>query len=172
MLNDAQPGGVLIVGANGRYVDANAEALELLGVSLPELLASPSDRFVIQPMNEGDQAAFRTEWLAGGAKLLVGTAGLQRADGGTLRVAYAIERLGEGFRARLWQVEGSPHTPVSAYTVGAVLQEWRAAEQALADLLPGTPAWARTLVEMQFLRDRYQELFRAAEAQAHPGEEP
>ncbi|HEY4227546.1 MAG TPA: PAS domain-containing protein [Candidatus Limnocylindrales bacterium] len=172
MVNDDLPGAVLIVDANGRYLDADTEALELLGVSLPELVASPSDRFVIEPRNEADQAAFRTEWLAGGAKLLVGTAGMRRADGRTIRVAYALEPLGEGFRARLWPVEGSPHLPVSAYTVGAVLKEWRAAERKLADLVPGTPAWARTLVEIQFLRDRYQELFSVAETQPHPGDEP
>ena len=46
----------------GRYVDANGAALELLGVSLPELLASPPERFRIEPADEGDQASLRKEW--------------------------------------------------------------------------------------------------------------
>jgi hypothetical protein len=40
-----------------------------------------------------------------------------------------------------------------------VLREWRAAERDLAELMPGTPEWARTLNEIELLRGRYQELF-------------
>jgi PAS domain-containing protein len=149
---------VITIGADGRFTDANGAALELLVVSLAELLASPPDRFAIQPTIDAEQAALRAEWEAGGTQLLVGTTGLRRADGTTIRVAYAIEAIESGFRARLWQVDGSPHAPVSAYTVGDVLQEWRAAERELADLLPGSPDWARTLTEIESLRDRYQEL--------------
>ena len=65
------------------------------------------------------------------------------------------------------RVEGSPHDAASVYTVGDVLREWRTAERELAELVPGTSGWARTLDEIELLRGRYQESFRAA--QPRPG---
>ncbi len=157
---------VITVDATGRYVDANAAALELLRVSLAELRSSAPDRFAIRPPVDAEQAALRTRWETDGTRPLVGTMGLRRADGTTLRVAYAIEAADSGFRARLWGVEGSPHAAASVYTVGDVLREWRTAERELAALVPGTPEWARTLSEIELLRGRYQELFSAAEPPA------
>jgi PAS domain S-box-containing protein len=154
---------VIAIDTEGRYVDANAAALDLLGVSLAELRISALDRFAVRPMIDVDQAALRTRWESGGSQPLVGTTGLRRADGTTIRVAYAIEVAGPGFRARLWEIDGSPTAPSSVFTVGDVLREWRAAERELAALVPGTPAWARTLSEIELLRGRYQELFSAEE---------
>jgi PAS domain-containing protein len=150
---------VIHVDATGRYLRANKPALKLLGVTLAELRASPPDRFAIRPTSASEQAAFRAEWESDGARPLIGTAGLKRADGSTIRVSYAIEADGTGFRARLWQVEGSPEAPPSAFTLGNVLREWRAAERSLAELLPGSDEWARTLSEIELLRGQYHELF-------------
>jgi PAS domain S-box-containing protein len=144
----------------GRYVDANEAALELLGVSLPELLASPPDRFTIEPTDEAEQASLREEWASGGSRPLVGTAGLKRADGQTIRVSYAIEPVAAGFRARLSLIHGSPEARASVYTVGSVMREWRAAERQLSEFLPGSDDWTRTKNEVEMLRARYQELFR------------
>jgi PAS domain-containing protein len=155
------PEAVLSLDIEGHYLDANAEALDLLGVSLEELRTSPPDRFAIRPSVDADQAALRSEWESGGAQPLVGTTGLRRADGTTIRVTYAIERTGPGYRATLAPVEGSPHEAQSVYSVGEVLREWRTAERELAELLPGTPEWSRTLVEVELLRARYQEIFKA-----------
>lgn len=152
---------MLSLDRTGRYIDANETALELLGVSLPELLASPSDRFRIEPVDEAEQATLREEWATGGSRLLVGTAGLKRVDGQTIRVSYAIEPVDTGFRARLSLIQGLPEAPSSVYTVGSVMREWRSAERNLSALVPGTPAWARTKSEIEMLRDRYQELFRS-----------
>lgn len=152
---------VLSLDRTGHYIDANGTALELLGVSLPELLASPPDRFTIEPTDDAEQASLREEWATGGSRPLVGTAGLKRADGQTIRVSYAIEPAGAGFRARLSPIEGSPEGPSTVYTVGSVMHEWRAAERNLSALVPGTPDWSRTKSEIEMLRDRYQELFRA-----------
>jgi PAS domain-containing protein len=151
---------VIALDAAGRYVDANAVALDLLGVTLAELRASGPDRFAIRPAIEGDAAALRAGWEAGGAQPLVGTTGLRRPDGTAIRVAYAIEAAEPGFRVRLWQVDGSPEAPASMFTVGDVLREWRAAERELTELRPGSSEWARTLSEIELLRGRYQELFR------------
>jgi PAS domain-containing protein len=156
---------VLNIDATGRYVRANKRALELLGVTFAELQASPPDRFAIHPFSESEQAAFRAEWESDGARPLIGTAGLKRADGSTIRVSYAIEADGSGFRARLWQVEGSPEAPPSVFTLGSVLRQWRAAERDLAELIPGSSEWARTLAEIELLRGRYQELFKSVAPQ-------
>jgi PAS domain S-box-containing protein len=156
---------VIHVDAAGRYIGANRAALDLLGVSLEELLASGPDRFAITPADTSEQAALRAEWESDGSRPLIGTAGLKRADGSTIRVSYAIEATGTGFSARIWQVEGSPQAPPSVFTVGAVLREWRAAERILAELRPGTAEWARTLDEIEMLRSQYQELFRSAAPQ-------
>jgi PAS domain S-box-containing protein len=154
---------VITLDKNGQYLDANAAALELLGVSLAELLRSAPDRFSIRPTIDSEQAALRDQWLASGEHPLVGTTGLRRADGSTIRVSYAIEPAGAGFRARMQLVDGSPEAPATLFTVGGVLNEWRAAERVLAELVPGTPEWRRTLGEVKMLRSRYQQLFKSAE---------
>jgi PAS domain-containing protein len=160
---------VLSLDHTGRYVDADEAALELLGVSLAELLASPPDRFTIEPSDAAEQASLRGEWATSGSRPLVGTAGLRRADGQTIRVSFAIEPAGAGFRARLSPIQGSPVAPSTGYTVASLMREWRDAERKLAELVPGTPAWARTKTEIEMLRDRYQELFRSL---AHHEEGP
>jgi PAS domain-containing protein len=157
---------VLTLDAKGRYVGANKPALQLLGVTLAELRASSPDRFAIRPSNEAEEAAFREAWESGGSRPLVGTAGMKRADGTTIRISYAIEAARSGYRARLWEVEGSPEAPPSLFTVGSVLREWRAAERNLAELVPGTPEWRRTLGEIDLLRDTYHELFTSLKTQA------
>ena len=151
---------VIRIDAAGRYLDANQAALDLLGVTLAELRESPGDRFSIRPANIAEQAEFRAQWESSGARPLVGTAGLKRGDGATIRVSYAIEADEGGFVARLWEVPGSPDAPPSVFSVGEVLRSWRAAERELAELKRGSPEWARTLSEIELLRDRYRELFR------------
>jgi PAS domain-containing protein len=160
---------VLFLDRTGRYIDADEAALELLGVSLAELLASPPDRFTLVPTDIAEQASLREAWATGGSRPLVGTAGLRRGDGQTIRVAFAVEPADGGFRARLSPIQGEPVAPATMYTVGSVMREWRAAERKLAELVPGTPAWARTRGEIDLLRDRYQELFRSL---AHREEGP
>jgi PAS domain-containing protein len=152
---------VLTLDAAGHYVDANAAALRLLGVSLAELQVSAPDRFAMRPATDAEQAALRSQWVTTGAPPMVGTAGLLRADGATIRVAYAVEQAEAGFRARLWLVDGSPVAPTTLFTLGAVLRRWRSAERELAEVVPGTPEWAFTLSEIELLRGRYEELFSA-----------
>jgi PAS domain-containing protein len=156
---------VINIDPSGRYVDANEPALRLLGVTLDELRASPPDRFAIRPNSESEQAAFRAEWESDGARPLIGTAGLKRADGSTIRVSYAIEATGSGFRARLWHVDGAPEAPPTVFTVGGVLRQWRAAERELTELTPGSPEHARTAGEIELLRGTYHELFKSVTPQ-------
>ena len=153
------------IDASGRYLGANKSALELLGVTLAELRASPPDRFAIRPSNESEQAALRAQWESDGSRPLIGTAGLKRADGATIRISYAIEAIRSGFKARMWRIEGSPEAPPTVYTVGGVLRQWRAAERELAELRPGSAEWARTQAEIEMLRGKYQELFKSVAPQ-------
>jgi hypothetical protein len=46
-----------------------------------------------------------------------------------------------------------------------VLRQWRAAERDLAELIPGSAEWARTLAEIELLRGKYQELFKSVSPQ-------
>lgn len=154
-------GAVIQLDAAGRYLGANQTALELLGLSLNELLASPPDRFAIRPTDGAERAALRAEWESEGSQPLIGTTGLKRADGSEIRVSYAIEATSAGFSARMREVKGTPQAPPSIFTVGAVLSEWRAAERTLAELHPDSEEWARTLSEIDMLRNQYQELFRS-----------
>lgn len=151
---------VIYLDASGRHVDANEAALDLLGVSSAELRASPPDRFIMQPMIETERHELRSQWEARGHRPLVGTAGLRRADGTLIRVAYAVEFADAGFHVRLRQVEGEPHGAPTVFTVDDVLREWRAAERELAELAPGTPEWERVEQEITLLRSQYQEFFR------------
>jgi PAS domain-containing protein len=153
---------VITIDHAGRYLDATAAALELLRVSLAELRTSAPERFAVRPASDAEQAALRDQWQTGGAQPLVGTAGLRRGDGTTIRVSYAVEAAESGFRATIQPVEGSPEAPASLFTVGKVLREWRAAERVLAELAPGTPEWQRTSSEIEMLRGQYQQLFKAA----------
>jgi PAS domain-containing protein len=153
----------------GRYVDANAAALELLGVSLSELIASSPDRFAIEPGHQSQGAELRADWEATGAPALVGSAGIKRADGSPIRVAYAIETTSTGFRARLWPIEGAPEAPPTVFSADDVLREWRAAERGLAVLEPGTAEWTRTMSEIEMLRGKYQDLFRNVEPGSNEG---
>jgi len=161
MREDAETEAIIHLTATGRYIGANQAALDLLGVSLEELRASSPERFSVRQADDGDQAALRAEWELDGSQPLLGTAGLKRADGTTIRVSYAIESSAGGFSARIQPVDGSPQAPPSVFTVGTVLRQWRAAERSLAELQAGSEEWTRTLGEIEMLRDRYQELFRS-----------
>lgn len=160
---------VILLDAAGRYVGANAAALEILGITLTELLASRPDRFAMEATDEGDRVAFRSEWESDGSLPLVGTSGLKRADGTTIRVSYAIAPTATGFRARISHVEGSPTEPPTVLSVGEVLREWRTAERNLTELTPDTPDWARLQDEIDLLRKRYQEVFRSLTDSHAPG---
>lgn len=159
-MSNPEPGeAVISLDAAGHYLEANARALELLGVSLAELLASSPDRFAIPPL-DAEQAELLHQWKRSGAEPMIGTAGLVRADGTPIRVSYAIEVVDHGFRARIQRIKGPPEAPPRVFTVGTALREWREAERVLAELAPGTPEWERAANEVEMLRGQYQQLFK------------
>ena len=63
-------------------------------------------------------------------------------------------------------LEQTHNAATSIHAVGEVLREWRAAERALGELAPGTPEWTRALGEVELLRSRYQQVFRAGSAES------
>jgi PAS domain-containing protein len=146
---------------DGHYLNANLAALDLLGVTLMELRSSAPDRFAMPPHVESPGAAAPVHWETGRTEPLVGTTGVRRGDGTTIRVGYAIEPSESGYRVRLWLADGSPHEPATFHTADEVLRQWRAAERALTEHAPGSPEWARTMIEIESLRGQYQEVFRA-----------
>ena len=159
---------VLWFDSAGRNVDANDGALRLLGMTREEWLTSAVDRFVLAPSEEGTWAALRSEWPGDEAPTLVGAAAIELADGSTISVSYAIDKVAGGFRARLSPIDGPSPDMAPVLTVGDVLREWRAAERGLAELSPGSPAWIEIEREIETLRMRYQEVFRSVSGSALP----
>ena len=152
--------GVVDLDASGRrYLAANAAALEILGVTLEELLASDPDRFAVETPDPEAQSELEAQWEHDGRDPIVGGAPLRRADGRIIRVTYSIEATETGFRARISPVDAPADAPTTMYTVGDVLRQWREAERRLATLVPSTPEWTDVEAEMNLLRDRYQQLF-------------
>jgi PAS domain-containing protein len=159
---------VIDLDPTGAYLGANESALELLGVSLAELVASSPDRFAMERRDPAEQGALRAEWALTGSWPMVGTTGIRRANGEVIRVSYAIEPIPSGFRASLSPVGGAAEAPQTYFTVGDVIREWRAAERKLSSLAAGSPDWASTMSEIELLRTRYQELFRSVTRSEDP----
>jgi hypothetical protein len=54
-----------------------------------------------------------------------------------------------------------PDGPEVVPAAGELLRQWRAAERDLASLDPASDAWTRLKVEIERLRQRYQDAFNA-----------
>ena len=110
--------GVVDLDATGRrYVAADAAALDILGLTLDELLVSDPDRFSVQTADPESQAELEAQWEREGRDPVVGSAPLRRADGRVIRVTYAIEVTATGFRARIRPVDTQPAQPGAAATM-------------------------------------------------------
>ena len=78
--------------------------------------------------------------------------------------AYSMHHL--GFVARLVGDEprdpGDPEVhPAGPPALVELLREWRSAERGLAEVEPGSDAWAKLQAEVEQLRQRYQDAFNA-----------
>ena len=149
----------IFLNADGSYRDANQAALELLGVTLDELIASPPNRFNVETDPEAE-AAFRQAWEASGRPDLGGASMIRRADGTTMRVKFAIRELEDGtFAVLLTRVPDAPSAPTVLYTAGDVLAAWRAAERRLEALGDDDPERHAILADIAEFRERYQQVF-------------
>jgi PAS domain S-box-containing protein len=151
---------MIVVTADGRYSDANAAALELLGVTLDELRASSPGRFASEPSDPEADAAFRAQWEASGRPDVGGATTILRTDGTRARVKFAIRQMDDGsYTVLLTPVPDSPQAPTAVYTAGEVLAAWRAAERRLEALTEDASERHEILEDIAEFRRRYQLLF-------------
>jgi PAS domain-containing protein len=153
---------MVMLDAEGRYVDADERALQLLGVgTVDELRATPPSAFQATSPDADGEAAFRAALLAEPFRGLIGEGAVKRIDGELVRVRTAIipEPAG-GYRALLYPVE-RPTTNLTPriYKIADVLAEWRVAERRLVDIDPATDEGQRVSAEVEQLREQYQVLF-------------
>ncbi len=157
----------VILDRDGRYLDADDSALELLGVpSVDELRSSSPDRFAALPPDPAEQEAWRAAYFSSRAEGVLAEGALRRLDGELVRVRTAILEDPDGrFRALFYPVE-RPTTDLSAkvYRIADVLAEWRAAERRLVALEPGSEEAQAVTADIELLREQYQRLFRRSES--------
>ena len=152
----------ILLNADGTYADASPAALELLGVTLADLLSSEPGRFAAEPANSAEQSAFRSQWERAGSNDIAGTGTLRRADGQLLRITFLIRRLPDGrFRSLIRPADGPVSAPVRIFTLGEVLEQWRSAERRLAEIPQDAPDWAMVADEVTALREQYHGLYRS-----------
>ena len=150
----------LTLSPDGRVRDATPDALDLLGVTLPELRSLPPGAFSPDPPDPDADVAFRNEWEAQGRPDIMGEGTLRRPDGRMIRVRFVITERSDGtFLAVLEPVSAPVDAPPRTFTAGDVLAAWRAAERRLTELVEGSHEWAGVNAEIEAFRRQYQELF-------------
>lgn len=73
--------------------------------------------------------------------------------------AHSIHRFGFVARSVAPEPDDAGERPAGPAAVGELLRAWRSAERRLAEVEPGSDAWARLQAEIEHLRQRYQEAF-------------
>jgi PAS domain S-box-containing protein len=155
----------LVLDADGRAVDASPEALDLLGVTLEELLELPPGAFAPEEPDPEARRAFRDEWERRGQPDLFGEGVIRRLDGTTIRVRFAVTTRSDGtFEALLEPADTPVERPSRVFAGGEMIAAWRDAERRLADLEPGSPEWVSVTDEIDSFRSTYQGLFGSREA--------
>ena len=153
-------GAVVIIDADGHYLDGDPRALEILGVTLDELRSASSETFASEPADPSQAAAFRTAWEDAGRPDITGETTARRPDGTRVRIRFAISPRADGtYTAFFEPVAGAVSQPATVRTVGAVLTAWRAAERRLESLELGTPEWHEAIGEVEWLRQAYAAAF-------------
>ena len=155
----------VLLDRDGRYLDADETALDLLGVaSVEELRRTPPDAFAAVSPDPEEQEAWRKAYFASRADGVLAEGAFRRLDGELVRVRTAIIEEPDGrFRALFYPIE-RPTTNLAAktYRIGDVLSEWRAAERRLADLDPGSDEGRTVQRDVEVLQEQYRQLFRRA----------
>jgi len=151
--------------ADGRYVDADVHALELLGVaSVEELRAAPAERFAALPPDPDEQEAFRRAYRASRAEGLLAEVAFRRLDGELVRVRMAIIEQGDGTYRALFYVVERPTKNLTArlFRISDVLAEWRSAERELVELDPQSDEAHKVTAQIDLLREQHHRLFERA----------
>lgn len=152
----------VVLDLEGRYLDADARALDLLGVeSVEALRAMAPDTFAAVPPDPEEQRAWREAYFSSRAEGVLAEVPIQRLDGELVRVRTAIlEEPGGRFRALFYPIE-RPTTNLTTriFRIADVLAEWRAAERRLVELPPGSDDAATVAAEIEVLREQHRQLF-------------
>ncbi len=160
---------VLTLDPTGRYLDADQEALDLLGVGSVEDLrdTDPSVFQAVSP-NPADVEALGQAFTTAAFEGMLAEGAIRRLDGELVRIRTAVMPLdGGGYRALLYPVERpTVNLTQRVYRIADVLAEWRSAERRLVDLDPASEDAQRLAEEVVLLRAQYQELF---QRRATPG---
>jgi len=152
----------MILNEDGTASEASPAALEILGVTLEQLVELPGGAFSPTAPDPEASAAFREQWERQGSPDIGGEATIRRLDGERVRIRFALSHLEDGrFRAVLIPVAGAVEAPTVIYTAGEVLAGWRAAERRLAALPPDSPEIDVVQADIAAFRAQYQELFRS-----------
>jgi PAS domain-containing protein len=153
---------VVQLGPDGRYVDADEVALELLGAAnVEELRDTAPDTFQVEPQDPAATEAFQRAMVDARFQGLLGEIAFRRLDGDLVRVRTAIIPEAEGgYRALMYPVE-RPTTNLTPriYKIADVLAEWRTAERKLVDVDPESDEGRRLGADVELLRQQYQQLF-------------
>jgi PAS domain-containing protein len=155
----------VLLDRDGRYVDADARALELLGVAdVEELRATSPDRFAALPPDPDEQEAWRRAYFASSAEGVLAEVAFRRLDGEFVRVRTAILDEGDGTYRALFYVVERPTTDLTprVYRIAQVLEEWRSAERRLVELDPTSEDARRLEADIDLLRDQHRLLFERA----------
>ena len=149
--------------ADGRYLDANDEALALFGVSREQLRRHRVGDFAPEGLEAIHLALFR--WVAHtGHDFGGGTSTIVRPDGTALRVdCPSIERHGDRFVIRL-EAQGAESVPPHSEAVASVLDAWREAEREIAAAGRSDPQYAVARKAADSLRDISQFVVREKQA--------
>src|SRR5262245_25154738 len=145
---------ILIADREGRYLDANAEALELLGVSFEQVRAARIGDFSGVHGSLSAQVWRRLASL--GIPMPIGESTMYHADGTPIRVRYSrLEPRADGAYviqfAPVELTEEDPDGPPVADRPSEILEQWRVAEREVEN---GDTNGARTGANA--LRDFYQ----------------
>jgi PAS domain-containing protein len=152
----------VVLDSEGHYLDADATALELMGVgSVEELRALAPETFAALPPDPEEQRAWREAYFASRAEGVLAEMAFRRLDGEFVRIRLAILDLGDDrYRALFYPIE-RPTTDLTArvYRIAEVLSEWRQAERQLVELDPESEEARLITEDIELLREQHQVLF-------------
>ena len=153
----------VMLDADGRYLDADDRALDLLGVaSVDQLRATSPETFAVVPADPAEQEAWRKAYFSSQAEGVFAEVAFRRLDGELVRIRTAILDEHDGrFRALFYPIE-RPTTNLAAriYRIADVLAEWRAAERRLVEVPADGDEHAKLTAEIEVLREQHDQLFR------------
>jgi PAS domain-containing protein len=144
------------IASDGRYVDGDAAALRLLGVTLDELRTKRVGDFTTAEQREVIRANWHTIVKSLGAPV-VRTSTVIRPDGSSV-LAHMLspQAAPDGaFVVRGYAVDEASGT-AQTETLAEILHRWRAAERACATSEPGTEARQEAELEVESLRLLYR----------------